>query len=263
MADDWMADAHKAAALEGFLSNPVAMAYAQQATQPRADGRTLAGYNGAGTLRVWFGAMHGCTVQHAAKAPEHGGPAEVFVRGILTTTVDGVELVDADGNRLAHATRAVGLPVVKPEETTLDLVSWLHEQIAVLRATALAALRGWSFEDSDGAGCDGDFWHSHQDALYQGPRPDYPVGGKEIADFPQAPYAAAFAARFDPQAALAQCASHTAILRIHHDDGEGCCTGCGTFKWGEPWAPLLDDCPTLHATALTYQHCAGFREGWR
>lgn len=268
MADDQTSDDRKdvdlmTTVLKRVLADPSAVEYAQQQTKPDAQGRILAGYNGAGTMRVWFGAMHGCTTQYAAKAPEHSGPAEVFVRGILEVDVDGVELVDADGNQLTCSVQAVGRPVVEREETTLDLVSWLHEQIALLRATALAALRGWPFEDPGGSDRDGDFWHSHQDALYQGPRPDHPVGGKAIADFPQAPYAATFAARFDPQAALAQCESHTAILQIHHDDGEGCCTGCSTFKWGEPWAPPLDDCPTLCAAALAYQHCPGFREGWR
>lgn len=261
MADDWMTDDHKAAALEALMANAPAVDYAQQRTEPDADGRVRAGYHSSGDLRVWFGAAHGCTAQWATKAPEHGGPAEVFVRGILTTTADGVELVDGDGNRLNFAVQAVGRPVTVPEETTLDLVSWLREQIADLRRTALAALRGYPFEDPDGSDRDGDFWHSHWDALYQGPRPDHPVGGKELADFPQAPHAAAFAARFDPQAALAQCEAHEKLLDLHPQSSDlgWLCELCG----GE--GQNIDctyPCDTIRTVALAYRHCPGFREEW-
>lgn len=42
MADDWMTDAHKAAALEGFRSNPVAVAFARQRAEDERRARLAA-----------------------------------------------------------------------------------------------------------------------------------------------------------------------------------------------------------------------------
>lgn len=42
MADDWMTDDHKAAALEGFRSNPVAQAYAQRVAEDERQARLAA-----------------------------------------------------------------------------------------------------------------------------------------------------------------------------------------------------------------------------
>ena len=42
MADDWMTDDHKAAALEGFRSNPVAQAYARQRAEDERRARMAA-----------------------------------------------------------------------------------------------------------------------------------------------------------------------------------------------------------------------------
>lgn len=128
-----MTDDHKAAALEGFLSNPVAVAYAWQAAGP--GGRTLAGYSGDEQTRIWVGSAHGCTVQYAAKAPGQGGLAEVFVRGILTAEVAGVELVDADGVQLAFSANYQGTAPVPATEVP-DLAVWLREQIAEIRRLA-------------------------------------------------------------------------------------------------------------------------------
>lgn len=235
MADDWMTDAHRAAALEGILSNPVAVAYAQQqAAGENSGGLALAGWHGhpgSVGMRVWFGEANGCVVQWAAKAPESGGPAEVFVRPILTPEVAGVELVDANGVQLNFSANYQGTAPAPAAETP-DLVVWLHEQIYTARFFATEALNHWP-------------------------------PGDEIAEQVEPIEVGAFVHRNNPRALLAVCDAHAAVMRIHCDDGEGNCEGCHTFKWGEPWAPLLADCPTLRATALAYQYNEGYREEWR
>jgi hypothetical protein len=97
------------------------------------------------------------------------------------------------------------------------LVPWLREQVADLRKVALTALRGYPFPVSEPDESDTDHWHSHWDDLFQAPGRDNYVGGREIARFPQAPHAAAFVARFDPAAALAQCEAHEALLDAYEN----------------------------------------------
>lgn len=152
-----------------------------------------------------------------------------------------------------------------------DLMAWLREQTADLRKAALAALRGYPYPTPGPAKHDTDHWHSHWDALYQAPGRGNYVGGCEIANFPQAPYAAAFAARFDPAAALAQCESHTAILdavQRYLDGHPGPCTNDDNpwdrecelhLEWNKTTLPPY----AARLVALAYQHNDGFREEWR
>lgn len=165
-----------------------------------------------------------------------------------------------------------------------ELAPWLRAEIADLRRAALAALRGYPFETPGPENSDTDHWHSHWDDLFQAPGADNYVGGRELARFPQAPYAAAFAARFDPVTALAQCDAHEALLELHgivHRD-------IGWLEWDEsehaemsaelPVCGLCvprhssftrredvpeGPCRTVRLLALAYQHRPGYLEGWR
>jgi hypothetical protein len=89
-----------------------------------------------------------------------------------------------------------------------------------------------------------------------------------------ASYFDTFVARLDPDAALAQCEAHTAILDAHpcmtdEDDGTQQCGVCvqpggiGCNEWPEEWRTQPWPCPTVRALALAYQHCPGYREEWR
>ncbi|GAA3878088.1 hypothetical protein GCM10022243_48470 [Saccharothrix violaceirubra] len=65
---------------------------------------------------------------------------------------------------------------------------------------------------------------------------------------------------------LAMCDAHAAILAVHYVDEKDPaseCVGCLTTRWREPWAPNINECPTLRALALAYQHRPGYREEWR
>jgi hypothetical protein len=130
-----------------------------------------------------------------------------------------------------------------------DLVTWLREQIADVSARAQAALeRGTSIYDSG--------WLRDK--------------GIDIAN-------AVHIAGQHPRTVLAQCEAHTAILAVHntplvlHPDDppslwkyeERCCLGCGFDSREERVTPEINDCPTLRATGLAYQHRPGYREEWR
>ncbi len=242
MVDDWMSNAHNAAALEGFLANPVAVAYAKQsATSARARDPALAGFHGAGSARLWFGEANGCTATLATKDPEHGGPDAVFVRPILTAAMRGVELVDSDGSRLVHNVVALEGAPTAPEPAT-GLVTWLREQIAETRRVAEAA---------------------HE--MAPGPWGTPPAMGYDNKEIRR------HTALNAPPAALAQCAAHEAILDLHVPDDDQplpkgepwrfICTTCGgggINEYPTPWP-----CDTLRALTLAYRHNPGYREEWR
>lgn len=147
-----------------------------------------------------------------------------------------------------------------------DLVTWLREQTADLRQAALTALRGYPFPTPEPSKHDTHHWHSHWDALYQAPGRDDYVGGRQIADFPQSPYAAAFAARFDPAAALAQCDAHDRLVDYYVQM-------CGLWKevsddekerdYRIMTQQLGDARFILRQLAVAYQHRPGYREEWR
>jgi hypothetical protein len=74
---------------------------------------------------------------------------------------------------------------------------------------------------------------------------------------------------------LAQCGAHEAILKVHNvwsvvypgdtvdADPDRHCVGCGFDAMEEYRTPDVNDCPTLRAVALAYQHRPGYREEWR
>ena len=169
-----------------------------------------------------------------------------------------------------------------------QLLPWLRAQIAAARDRALGALRGypmsmtresWAAPGGDRVGADADdaqHWRSHQDYLYQVADPTTFVGGKQIATFPQGPLRASFAAAHGPQAALAQCEAHTAILAIHNvwavvypgdmvdiDPLDRHCVGCGFDALENERTPDVNNCPTLRAVALAYRHSPGYRAEWK
>lgn len=97
MADDWMTEEHKAAALEGFLANPVAVAYAKQ--QSAADARTVSTWEERMALR----ARERRPVEVAAASPEQMEAWDRFVTGH-----GGFQAVIVEGPRFIHAHPAHG-----------------------------------------------------------------------------------------------------------------------------------------------------------
>jgi hypothetical protein len=254
MVDDWMTDEHKAAALEGFRANPVAVAYAkQQTTGARTTGHAMAGYNSAGSTRIWFGEANGCTATLSTKAPEHGGPDMVFVRPILTATMRGVELVDIDGVQLVHNVVAQEGAPTAPEPDT-GLVTWLREQIAETVRIAQAA-------------------KTSVDAWAPGLPPW--ESARYLGKF--ASYFDTFVARQNPDAVLAQCDAHTAILDAVQRGLDGHPGPCVNVLGDDPANYSQYDSCALHIewsetalkpfaarlVALAYRHNPGYREEWR
>lgn len=90
MTDDWMTDEHKAAALEGWLGNPVAQAYAARPATVKRTGPTE---------WVWSGTANGITLLWRTTDPL----LRVYVRPTVKDGLLGVELLDDEGETLACA----------------------------------------------------------------------------------------------------------------------------------------------------------------
>lgn len=97
--DDWMTDAHKAAALEGFLSNPIAVAYSQQRAadaQHYREGAQLTGAEVPNAIlskldTVWLGASQWST-ERAIHAP---AVSDTVGMDVLLDQIEETLLLDA------------------------------------------------------------------------------------------------------------------------------------------------------------------------